>query len=92
MPTSDKAATMTADEHAHMQKLEGLVKRYRSRIVALKQADLEPLRLLVAQWRNDADRDSDVTYRDYAITLRHCADELEEKLTVYASSAMGGHA
>ena len=29
---------MTADEHAHMQELEGLVKRYRSRIVALKAA------------------------------------------------------
>jgi len=29
---------MTADEHAHVQKLEGLVKRYRSRIVRLKQA------------------------------------------------------
>lgn len=27
---------MTADEHARMQELEGLVKRYRSRITALK--------------------------------------------------------
>jgi len=28
---------MTAEEHDHMQELEGLVKRYRSRIVALKE-------------------------------------------------------
>ncbi len=27
---------MTAEEHAHVQELEGLVKRYRSRIVELK--------------------------------------------------------
>ena len=27
---------MTAEEHAHMQELEGLVKRYRGRIVQLK--------------------------------------------------------
>lgn len=27
---------MTAEEHDHMQELEGKVKRYRSRIVALK--------------------------------------------------------
>lgn len=27
---------MTADEHARMQELEGLVKRYRSRITVLK--------------------------------------------------------
>lgn len=34
---------MTAEEHAHMQELEGLVKRYRSRIVELKAriAELE---------------------------------------------------
>lgn len=29
---------MTADEHAHLQELEGLVKRLRSRIVVLKDA------------------------------------------------------
>ena len=29
---------MTAEEHDHMQELEGLVKRYRSRIVTLKTA------------------------------------------------------
>jgi len=28
---------MTAEEHDHMQELEGLVKRYRTRIVALKE-------------------------------------------------------
>lgn len=38
---------MTAEEHAHTQELEGLVKRYRSRIVALK-ALLEQARVCQA--------------------------------------------
>lgn len=29
---------MTAEEHAHVQELEGKLKRYRSRIVLLKEA------------------------------------------------------
>jgi hypothetical protein len=37
---------MTADEHAQMQKLEGLVKRYRSRIVELTLGYREVLALM----------------------------------------------
>lgn len=47
---------MTAEEHAHVQELEGLVKRYRSKIVMLKTQNagmLLALKRLVAGVERD---------------------------------------
>lgn len=42
---------MTAEEHKHVQELEGLVKRYRSRIVQLKDA-LLLAKETIRDWQN----------------------------------------